>query len=291
MLGWDVKNEPSFQRLQGAILAIQDSLTPTERLIASYLLEHPRSVALMPIQELASRLEAGPASIIRVMQKLGYKGYSELKRDLQQELRRNDSPLERFKLALDRRTDLEFSDIHAIASQEMDNLRTTLERVDSASLAQSVKLVSRASIVYTAGVGISSHLASLATFVFQHIGLRAFLVQHTGLNLAEQLVSIRKQDVLLAFAFPPYSSQTIEGAALAKAQGAKVVGITNQTLSPLAEHCDVVLLARTDSSAPSNSLSAPLLLIHAIASAVASAKRRQSSKAIETTISLRNRKP
>jgi DNA-binding MurR/RpiR family transcriptional regulator len=281
----------SFQRLQEAILACRDSLTPTERLISSHLLEHPRSVALMSIQELAGHLKTGPASIIRLAQKLGYRGYSELKGDLKQALREDGSPLERFKMALDGPELLDASGIQAIARQEMDNLRTTAGLLDPAALAATVALVGRAKLVYTAGIGISSHLANLAAFVLQHIGVRAFPVAQTGLGMAEQLVTIGRDDVLLTFAFPPHSGQTIEAAALAKAQGAAVIGITDQSLSPLADHCDLVLVAKTDSSSPSNSLSAPLMLVHWLAIAVANAQRQRSSRAIARTISLRNRQP
>jgi DNA-binding MurR/RpiR family transcriptional regulator len=284
-----VSSEASFKRLHEAIQRWREALTATERRIASHLLEAPRSVALMSIQELASSLGTGPASIVRLAKKLGYEGYSDLKRDLKQELREGGSPLERFKLALESPGSNNGSSLHAIARQEIENLTTTLELVDATSLASAVAIVSRASLVCTAGVGISSHLASMAAFVLQRIGLRAFPVQQTGLDLSEQLVSIRKGAVLLAFSFPPYSSQTIDAAAFAKAQGAAVLGITNSKLSPLVKHCDLVLVAKTDSNVPSNSLSAPLMLIHGIAAAVASSRRRSSSKAIERTISLRKR--
>ena len=108
--------------------------------------------------------------------------------------------------------------------------------------------------------------------------------------MAEQLLAIRRDEVLLAFAFPPYSAQTIEAAAAAKERGASVIGITNETLSPLAAHCKVVLVAKTNSRVPSNSITAPMVLVHGLAAAVAASRPRSSLKAIERAMALRDRK-
>jgi DNA-binding MurR/RpiR family transcriptional regulator len=279
----------SSKRLRDAILACQDSLTSTERVISNHLLEHPWNVVLMSIQELAAHLKTGPASIIRTSQKLGYKSYSQLKRGLKQEIRDPNSPLERFRLVLEHHKDKGVSGLQAIARQEIENLETTINLLDSTRMAAAVALMGRASLIFTAGAAISFHLAGLAAFVFQHIGLRAFPLQLAGLTMSEQLLTIQNGEVLLTFAFPPYSTQTIEAAALARTQGASVIGITNQALSPLAKHCDVVLVAKTESSGPSNSLTAPLLLIQGIAAAVAGSRRQQSLRAVERAISLRDR--
>jgi DNA-binding MurR/RpiR family transcriptional regulator len=281
----------SFQNLQDAILACQDSLTPTEHVISNHLLEHPWNVALMSVHELASQLQTGPASIIRLAKKLGYKGYAELKGSLKQEMRDPGSPLERFKHVLEHGKGQHASGLDAIVRQEMKNLQTTIKLLDAGRMTSAAALLGRATLVFTAGAGISYHLAGLAAFVFQHIGLRTFPLQLAGLTMSEQLLTIRENEVLLAFAFPPYSAQTIEAAALARSHGAAVLGITDQTLGPLAKHCNVVLVAKTESNVPSNSLTAPLLLIHGLATAVASSRRRQSLKAIDQAISLRERKP
>lgn len=51
-------------------------------------------------------------------------------------------------------------------------------------------------------------------------------------------------------------------------QGAKVVAITDSTLSPLAEISDYLLLARSDIASIVDSLCAPLSLINALIVAI-----------------------
>ena len=81
-------------------------------------------------------------------------------------------------------------------------------------------------------------------------------------------------DALLAFSFPPYSPQTAEAASVAKRLGAAVVGITNQADAPVARSSDAVLVARTETSAPSNAVSAPMVIVHGLATAIAARSRR-----------------
>jgi DNA-binding MurR/RpiR family transcriptional regulator len=275
------------RELHAAIHARREAMTPTERRIAAYFLEHTQSVALLSVQELAAHLHAGPASVIRVVQKLGYQGLSELKRGLKRNLHRGSSPLERFSLTLDAGEAVRPSEVAAIARQETQNIAATMNLLDDAAFRRAVHLLGRALGVYLLGVGVSAHLAGLAAFVLQHIGLRSFALQHTGLNVSEQLVGIGRGDALLAFSFPPYSLQTTEAAALARKRGACVVSITNQAIAPIAKHSDALLVAKTDTLTLSNSVSAPMVLVHGLAAAIAASSRPRSLKAMKATLSIR----
>ncbi len=278
---------PSIQRLHAAIGAQRDHLTPTGRRIAAYLLEHPEDVALFSVQELATELRTGPASIIRTVQKLGYTGLAELKKALRRTLQRGRSPLEQFGMSLDDAGGEVPPAVAAIAKREARNIADTMRAFDERAFRGAVDALARAQIVYVLGVGVSAHLAGLAAFVLQHVGLRSFALQHTGLRLSEQLIRAGKRDALLAFSFPPYSAQTIEASHLAREQGVSVVAITNHAVAPIAACCGVLLVAKTDSLTPSNSMSAPLVMVHGLAAAIAQRVRPRSLKAIKTTLSIR----
>ncbi|MCX6136514.1 MAG: MurR/RpiR family transcriptional regulator, partial [Ignavibacteriales bacterium] len=212
---------------------------------------------------------------------------SELKRELKKNIREDVSPLVRFKSTLDSQVESGLAEIHMIAQQEVHNIEATLALLDQKSLAAAALALSKAHAIYTVGVGISSHAAGIAALAFQHIGLKASALQHTGLNISEQLIALRKGELLLAFSLPPYSTQTIDAAILAKKRHASVIGITNRTIAPISEHCDIVLVAKTESGVPSNSLTAPLVLIYGLTSIIAAQSRPRSLDALETTIKLR----
>lgn len=277
----------SIHQLHTAIHRHRDTLTPTEVRIATYFLEQTQTVALLSVQELATRLHTGPASIVRVAKKLGYAGFSQLKNGLKSNLREEVSPMERFRLSLDGSEEVGKSEVGAIARQEARNIDATIRLLDEVTFRRAVELLGRAHSVHVLGAGISAYLAGLTALILQRIGLRSFAVQHTGLDVSEQLIGVGEGEVLLAFSFPPYSSQTVGAAAFVKRQGGAVVSITNQAIAPIAQSSDVLLVAKTHSAVPSNSLSAPLLLVHCLAAAIAASSRARSMKALKATLALR----
>lgn len=78
------------------------------------------------------------------------------------------------------------------------------------------------------------------------------------LDAIDQLMRIGENDVLIAITFPRYSTRTVEAVQVAKAKGAKVIAITDSTLSPIAPPADYALMARSDMASFVDSLVAPL---------------------------------
>ena len=56
-----------------------DSLSNSEKTVAKYILEDPSLVMQYNIRELAARLYVSPATVVRLSQTLGFKGYREFK--------------------------------------------------------------------------------------------------------------------------------------------------------------------------------------------------------------------
>ena len=279
-----------FEKLHMAIESRLSTFTPTERRIASYLMEQSREIALVSVQELAARLHTGPASIMRFVRKLGYKGLTALKTELREDIRSGGSPLAHFKITLDHGLEPGLREVRLIAEQEIANIENSLSVLSEATFTKAVRLVIKAGHIYTVGVGTSSHIASITSFLLRRIGLRADTISHTGLRLTESLIGVGKEDLLITFSFPPYSESTIEAASFAQRQGVSVIGFTNQLLAPVAEHCDALLISKTDSRIPANAISAPLLLVYGLISVVAGKTRKRSSQALQTAIRIRKQR-
>ncbi|TFH35914.1 MAG: MurR/RpiR family transcriptional regulator, partial [Anaerolineales bacterium] len=64
------------------IHTLRRTFTPAQERIADYLLDHSLDAALLTATQLAQRLDVDPATVVRFAQKLGYRGYLELKADL-----------------------------------------------------------------------------------------------------------------------------------------------------------------------------------------------------------------
>ena len=110
------------------------------------------------------------------------------------------------------------------------------------------------------------------------------LNQHVGIadESHEKLVNVEAGDVVIAFSFPRYSTTTVKGAQYCRSVGAQVVALTNSNLSPLAQHSDYVLVAKSDMVSLVDSLVAPLSLVNALLVALASGRKEILQKNFDT---------
>ncbi|MER3513736.1 MAG: hypothetical protein C4310_04535, partial [Chloroflexota bacterium] len=59
-----------------------NTLSPSYRRIADFLLDHPNEAAFMTATQLARRVAVNTATVVRFAQRLGYDGYPELLQDV-----------------------------------------------------------------------------------------------------------------------------------------------------------------------------------------------------------------
>src|ERR1700691_6727353 len=70
-----VKVPGSFVRLQGAY----SGLRAAEQRVADFILKHPDELIYLTVTELAERTNTSESTVVRLCQKIGYKGYQEFK--------------------------------------------------------------------------------------------------------------------------------------------------------------------------------------------------------------------
>ena len=89
----------------------------------------------------------------------------------------------------------------------------------------------------------------------------------TGLSF-EQIMSIGKEDVMIAISFPRYSKRIIHAVDFAHHAGADVIALTDSMASPIAVGANQILTAKSDMASFADSLVAPMSVINALIVAV-----------------------
>ena len=89
------------------------------------------------------------------------------------------------------------------------------------------------------------------------------------------MFAIGKDDILVAFSFPRYSTKIVSAVEFAKDNGAKVIAFTDSKISPLAEHATYLLTAQSDMASYMDSLIAPLSIINAIVVEITARREKQ----------------
>jgi len=258
-----------------------DRLTKNQKKIAQFLLDHPEEIAFSSIDIIAEKLNVGKATIVRLAQSMGYKGFLELKTELSQKLRNNISSTKKFKAALDN-VNLKSDYLETIANNECKNINAMLHSLDQVAFDKAVKIFVDAPAIYTLGLGISSFLSQMAAYFLNRTSMKAKAFTHGSISFQEQIVSLRKNEAILAFSLPPYSIDTIEAVENARAKGIKIISITDKIISPITKFSNVVFTAQTNNIVFVNTVSSVLVIIYALAAGVGLTDRTTSLKAISS---------
>lgn len=252
-------NEDMFSRI---LEKYYPSMTPSERRIADYLIQYPHESIRMSVAILARVAKTSESTVVRFARSLGFKGFLEMKSELQRRASRELSiPMRHSQDNAEEGKSL----LCAIADQELANIDQTLAQISVASLQAMSKTLCEADVVYTLGSGSSAMLAQITSYQLTLQGKRSFFLGQSSSSYIDQLRLARSpDDILWLFSFPPYSSFVIDAAKFATSRGITCIAITDRSVSPIVPIVSTVLYAANDNIFPSNSLTASLLLIRAL---------------------------
>lgn len=243
-----------------------------QKLIAQYIIEHYDKAAFMTASKLGSTVGVSESTVVRFAAEVGFEGYPQLQRALQELIRNRLTSVQRMEVTSDQ---IGTSDaLHKVLNMDIEKIRRTLEEASLEDFNNAVDAIVRAKTIYILGVRSASALSGFLSFYFTHIFDSVRLVNTTSASeMFEQILRIGKDDVFIGITFPRYSKRTYNAAAYARANGAQVVAITDSRLSPIAQTADHLLLARSDMTSFVDSLVAPLSLINALIVAVGLRKK------------------
>lgn len=271
--------------VQEDILMLLQTKAPTfskgQRAIAKFITESYDKAAFMIASKLGKTVGVSESTVVRFAVELGYDGYPQMQKAMQEMVLNRLTSVQRIGVANDRIGQQDV--LSTVLHSDMEKLRETAETVERAAFREAVKAISGARRIYVLGVRSAAPLANFLGYYLNYMfdNVRVITTSGTG-EMFEKLVGVGPEDAVVAFSFPRYSTSTLKGAQYCTSVGAKVVGITNSKLSPLAESCDCVLVAKSDMVSLVDSLVAPLSVVNALIVALASGREQTLSKTFDT---------
>jgi DNA-binding MurR/RpiR family transcriptional regulator len=264
-----------------------DSLTATERKIAEYLSAHPQEAAFSSAEELGRATGTSDASVVRTAKALGFDGLPGLKRSLQGELQALLSPANRLSNSLATFDDGAEGILTATLRDHVERLQQAERTIDPESFAHAVELINSARETIICGFagldGISAYTATHLT----RIGRRARAASDTGYRLADRLLTLGPEDVVVVIAHNRIIVETRVILDLCAEVGARVVLITDTLGEALRDQVDAVLSAPTSRPGTFTSQATVLILLEALVIAVAAQDQERSLKTTDRMNQLR----
>ena len=265
------------QNLLARITAQMSGFSRGQRLIAQYILEHYDRAAYLTASRLGALVAVSESTVVRFANELGFAGYPEMQRALQELARTNLTAAQRMEVAdnlLDPQNVLD-----KVLGSDADKIRHTLDAIDRSAFDAAVEKIVSARNIYILGVRSAAALAEFLTFNFRMMFDNVRAVEgKTGTEIFEQLLNVGPEDVLIAISFPRYSKRTVSAVEFAHDAGADVVALTDSVTSPLAKGADQLLIASSDMASFVDSLVAPLSIINAMIAAVSMRRHDEVAK-------------
>ena len=242
-----------------------ESLSPAERRLARVLLASYPIAGLESVARFAERAGVSPPTVTRFISKLGFRGYPEFQESLRHEIQaRLSSPLARY-----RDEPKQESAMTEALEASTHNLRTTAELLSDHDLEEAVELLADVRRrVMVLGGRVSSTLARYLAGQLHLLRPGIALVDSERSAPAQQLIDMRKTDVLVVFDYRRYQPDTIESAHVAAGRGCQVILFTDPWLSPASAFARQVLVTSVETVGPFDSLVGAMAVVEAVIAAV-----------------------
>jgi DNA-binding MurR/RpiR family transcriptional regulator len=233
------------------------------------ILEHPREYVLLSVRAIAKRLRTDPATVVRIVRGLGFSSYREFQHHLHELSLAFATSLDTMQVGRDSNMPAYVRDA---LGQDLKNLQGLKNSLDAQRLAALAKRFYEARRIIVVAGDLAAMLAAYLEYQVSLLGLPIFSATSAG-RITHLTRAVTKQDLVLAITFRRGLRQTVEGVQQARAHGAYCVGIADTYLSPLAQECDELFLASTESTSFGASYVAPISLLNAILAACAQYRR------------------
>ena len=239
------------------------NLTKTQRMIGKYILDHSSDACFMTSTEIALKLGVSESSVIRFTRSLGFSGFMDfqksLRKDYQDKVLSISStitiPAQRVAKRAKLDSNSEYMNRHF--KNAVKNMETVFINNPVSVFEDAADIIISSKHKYIAASRGNSCLAEYMLLYLKHMLSNVETTATTPISPIDHICTIGKEDCLIIFSFPRYSSSDKITAEMAQEAGAKIIVITDKPSSLLAPYATILLTVPVDSNAFFNSLVGP----------------------------------
>jgi DNA-binding MurR/RpiR family transcriptional regulator len=266
------------------ITAGYESMTRAEKQLANSLLDNYPVSGLGSITTVAEAAGISTPTVVRMVQKLGFRGFTEFQSRLHQELEATISnPITKHERMAPNAPGAHI--LNRFADAVMSNMRQSLGAIDPVEFDAAAKLIGdRKRNVYLAGGRITG---TLAEYFFTHLqvirpGVTRMSSSPSG--WPHYVLNMDKGDILILFDIRRYERELEALAKTASEVGAEIVLFTDNWGSPIGKYASHSFRLHIEAPSAWDSSVVTLLVVEALIEAVQNAqwdKTRERMKMLE----------
>ena len=172
-----------------------------QKKIAAYILSNYDKAAFMTASRLGKTVEVSESTVVRFAVELGYEGYPEMQKTLQELVRNKLTSVQRIEVASDQFGNQDV--VSSVLQRDANAIRMTSDALDRGQMARAVEAILAARHIYIVGVRSSAALANYLNFYFRLIYDNVTQVQGGAAGTFDQLFRVGSAIFLTTSASSP----------------------------------------------------------------------------------------
>lgn len=252
-----------------------------QKKLADYIRKEYDKAAFLTAAKMGEVVGVSESTVVRFATALGYKGYPEFQKALEELVRTKLNSIQRMEVTYGRISQAEILD--SVLQSDIEKIKLTMTNIDHTIFEMAVDTILNARKIYVVGIRSCAPLASFLSFYLNLICDNVTQVNTTSSSeLFEQLIRVGEEDVVIGISFPRYSMRTLKALEFASNRKAKVITLTDSIHSPMNLYSSCNLIARSDMASIVDSLVAPLSVVNALVVALCMKKQKDVVATLET---------
>lgn len=263
---------------------IHNDLPRKQKELSQYILKNFDNLGLMTIKTLSLEAEVGISTIMRMLKSLGYDNFNDFKKDVYAEA---VSPESRWTLKESVASRDESPTLINVWEEHVSLLNKTLNKQLTDSFNNTVEILMAARTINILGNRPYKACALYMEQLLNEFTLNVKQLSYDSETIFDRLIQLDNRDVIVVFAFEPYTTTVINTVKEAYNYGVKIILVTDFNSNPVMTYATESL-----KMAVSNSLFSIVPIIALIDSLVIEMGRNTSREAVdklsELELTLRN---
>ena len=225
------------------IKAVRNELSGSEKKIADFILANSALIRDYSSQHLAGSVGVSQSSVVKFSQKLGYRGFTDLKLAIHEAVVISESTENGHDKVRPRLNGTESLQDHLLHAKQ-EALASTMQLNEESRVLAVVEALEQAGRIQIVALGAGSLVARNFSSMLMRLG-KPVIAEMDIYNQLASVAMLGKGDVAVVISFSGQSARMVHIAKHAKKAGATVISITNYSANPIKALADIQLFTAT----------------------------------------------
>jgi DNA-binding MurR/RpiR family transcriptional regulator len=217
-------------------------LTPKGRMLADFVEKNPLQAVFMTTRQLGEAAGVSEATVVRFVDRLGYKGYPDFINDLRELVDTQLTLIDRVALTMVNGAAAER--MFRVVEEEITNLREFYENADFDAIAKAAELLLESPLVHVVGSRLSYTFAYYLGWSLTKIRGQIQILRGSDSTSIDWLTIAPRDSLVVIFAASRYPNELIRLARLVRRLDQKLLVISDSATCPVNQFADLHIVVR-----------------------------------------------